>query len=66
MHTMARSFDEGHHMHDSNEMKQLRSIIDEARSEVAHVMDMEKRLKSRLKISDPSFMHNLVFRLAAI
>lgn len=66
VHTMARSFDEGHHKHDSNEMKKLRSIIDEARSEVANVMDMEKRLKSRLKMSDPSFMHNLVFRLAAL
>lgn len=66
MHTMARSFDEGHHVHDSIEMKQLRSIIDEAKSEVAHAIDKEKRLNARLKVSDPSFMHNLVFRLAGL
>lgn len=60
---MARSFDEGQHMADHIDRKIFRNILEEARSAVAQEINNEKKNKSKVSKSNPSFFHNLVFRL---
>lgn len=61
-HNVARSIEEGEHVSSDIDRKHFRDMVEKAKSAVAEEINNEKRMKTKLSKTNPSFFHNLVFR----